>query len=72
MVGGLGITLIIVAVTAGAINGEIANSSLISLAVISGFGLLILAIGGWFSAVQPHKNFDDINIPLEAEPHHDH
>jgi len=73
MVGGLGITMMIIAATIGVIGGselDAASTNLIGLTVVGGLLLLIVAIGFWLGLVRPFTNFDDINVPLEPEPHH--
>jgi hypothetical protein len=73
MVGGLGITMMIIAATIGVIGGaelDAASTNLIGLSVVAGLLLLIIAIGFWIGLVRPHADFDDINVPLEPEPHH--
>ncbi len=72
MVGGLGITLVIVAATIGVIGGaslDAQSTNLIGLAVVAGILLLIVAIGFWAGIVRPFENFDDINVPAEPEHH---
>lgn len=69
--GGLGITIMIVAAGVGVIDPSI-DSDLIGFWVVMGLFMLIGAIVAWFFVVQPHKNFDDINQPLVEEHHGDH
>ena len=72
MVGGLGITMMIVAVTIGVISGaelDADSTNLIGLTVVAGLLLLIVSIGFWTGLVRPFENFDDINIPAEPEHH---
>ena len=70
MIGGLGITLAIVAVAIGVVLPD-APSDIIGLTVAVGFGLLITSIAGWALVVRPHENFDDINVPMYHGHHHD-
>lgn len=73
MIGGLGITIIMVALGIGVINGANASpqtSQTIGLLLVAGGGLLVVAIGAWLAAVRPFEHFDDINQPLEDEGHH--
>jgi len=72
MVGGLGLTLIVIALGFGVVGGEQANSNLVGLGVLSGALILLVAIVAWFGVVQPHKHFDDINQPLEDDHGHGH
>lgn len=72
MVGGLGITMMIVAATVGVIGGtelDAAATNLVGLGVVAGLLLLITAIGFWLGLVRPFENFDDINVPAEPEHH---
>lgn len=72
MVGGLGITMVIVAATIGVIGGaslDAQSTNLIGLAVVAGILLLIVAIGFWAGMVRPFEDFDDINVPAEPEHH---
>lgn len=71
MIGGGGIILAIVALGVGVVNPN-ANSSTIGMLVLAGIGLLVLGVGGWVVAAQPHKNFDDINQPMYHGHHDDH
>ncbi len=72
MVGGLGMTLMIlsasIAVIFGAGLGAEATQSL-GLLFVLGLLLEVLAIAFWLGWVRPFTHFDDINIPAEAEPH---
>lgn len=68
-VGGIGITAVVIALGIGVIQGTNAESSVVGLLVLTGFAMLVFAIGGWFIHVQPHKHFDDINKPLEDDHH---
>jgi hypothetical protein len=73
MVGGLGVTMMIVAAIIGVIGGaelDATSTRLIGLSIVGGLLLLITAIGFWLGLVRPFANFDDINVPLEPEPHH--
>ncbi len=69
LVGGIGITAIMIALGVGVIQGEAADSTSIGLLILAGFVALAFAIGGWLIYVQPHTHFDDINQPL-VEDHH--
>lgn len=72
MVGGLGITMMIVAATIGVIGGtelDANSTNLIGLSIVAGLLLLIVAIGFWLGLVRPFENFDDINVPAEPEHH---
>lgn len=71
MLGGLGITLIVGALILGVADPN-APSNVIGLVVLTGFLCLGSAIAAWIGVVQPHKHFDDINVPLYHghEAHH--
>lgn len=72
MVGGLGITLMIIAATIGVIWGANLDeqaTNLIGLAVVAGLLLLIVSVGFWAGMVRPFEDFDDINVPAEPEHH---
>jgi ABC-type nickel/cobalt efflux system permease component RcnA len=68
---GLGIILMIVALAFGVSAGAEADNSLISLLFVGGVALFVLGLAAWFFVVQPHKHFDDIDVPAEAEHHHE-
>ena len=72
MVGGFGITIMILAATIGVIGGtelDAASTNLVGLTNVAGLLLLIVAIGFWVGLVRPFENFDDINVPTEPEHH---
>jgi hypothetical protein len=71
MVGGLGLTLMIVAAGIGVLNLEDLDGGLISLFVALGFGLLVASIGGWAIATRPFENFDDITVAQYHGHHHE-
>lgn len=72
MVGGAGITLLILGASIGVIYGanlEAESTHSLGLMLVVGFFLLILAIGFWLGWVRPFERFDDINMPAEPERH---
>ncbi len=72
MVGGLGITLMIVATMVGVIFGldlDADSTHTLGLMLVSGLILLVIAIGFWLGWVRPFERFDDINVPSEPEHH---
>lgn len=71
MVAGLGLTLVIVALGIGVIEGSNADGNVVGLLFAAGVALFLLGAIGWFGVTQPQKHFDDINLPLEDE-HHGH
>ncbi|MDQ7024479.1 MAG: hypothetical protein Q9P01_11395 [Anaerolineae bacterium] len=70
MIGGLGVTLMIVAAGVGVVLPD-APSDIVGLVVALGAGLLVTSIAGWVVAVRPHEHFDDINVPLYHGHQHD-
>lgn len=70
MLGGLGLTVIIVGLIIGVVDPA-GNSSAIGLLVLTGFACLLGAILGWIAVGQPHKHFDDINVPQYHGDHHE-
>lgn len=69
-IGGLGITLMMVAAAVGVVEGATADNQSLSLYFGLGCLMLVSACGAWFAIVRPDKNFDDINQALEEEAHH--
>ena len=72
MVGGLGMTMMILAAAIGVIYGaglaaETAHN--LGLLFVSGLLMLGLAIGFWLGWARPFEHFDDINVPAEPEHH---
>lgn len=70
MLGGLGIVLMVVALGVGVV-WENADSGIIGLIVMVGFGLLVVAIGGWVIVTRPYEDFDDITVANYHGHHHD-
>lgn len=71
MLGGLGITIMVVAAAMGVIGGESANADQIGFWVVLGLAMLVTAIIAWAAIVRPFENFDDINEPQYHGHHHD-
>lgn len=71
MVAGLGLTLMVIALSIGVIQGVAADNNSIGLLFAGGLALLVVGIGGWVAVVQPYKHFDDINVPMDSGHHHD-
>ena len=72
MVGGLGMTLMIFAVSIGVIYGEMLDASSthsLGLLIVAGMFLLLLSIVFWLGWLRPFQGFDDINVPAEPEHH---
>lgn len=70
MIGGLGITTMVVAAGVGVV-WENADSALIGLFLMAGFGLIVAGVGGWVIVERPHENFDDISQGIYHGHHHD-
>ena len=70
MIGGLGITLIMLALGIGVVRPD-APSDIIGLIVALGVGLLITSIAGWIIATRPYEHFDDITVPQYHGHDHD-
>lgn len=66
---GLGLTIMAVALAMGAVQAVSADSSVIGLTFAFGLALFVLGLAGWFGIVQPHKHFDDINVPQDTGHH---
>lgn len=71
LVGGLGIVIIMVALFIGAIEATSMNTVAFQGTLFLGFALVIIACVAWFGLVQPHKNFDDINVAQYHGHHHE-
>lgn len=72
MVGGAGMTLLILGASIGVIFGgglDAEATHSVGLALVVGLLLLILAIGFWLAWARPFERFDDINVPAEPEHH---
>lgn len=70
MIGGGGIIIIIIALGIGVINLE-ADGTALAMLIFVGLALLVFGVGAWTVAVQPYKNFDDINVPQYHGHHHE-
>lgn len=71
MIAGFGLILLVTALALGVIGGAAADGNLIGLLFIVGLGMFFAGIAGWFGLTQPHRHFDDINVPAEDD-HHGH
>ena len=71
LIGGLGLTLMAVALAVGVIQGAAANSGLMGGLFWTGLVMLVGATAGWFGASQPFKHIDDINQPHYTGHHHE-
>ena len=63
IIGGIGMTLVMIALGMGVILGEAASGGIVAALFWTGLIGLLGATGGWYAVVQPHKHFDDINQP---------
>lgn len=70
-VGGTGLILMSIALGIGVITGENTAMGTFNFLFFGGLFLLIGASIGWFGISQPHKHFDDINVP-QYTGHDDH
>jgi ABC-type nickel/cobalt efflux system permease component RcnA len=71
LVAGLGVILMITALSVGVIGGSTADTNLMGLLFAAGIALFILGLAAWIGLAQPQKHFDDINRPA-ADEHHGH
>ncbi len=72
IIGGVGLTLMTIALGVGVVQGAAANGSVIAALFWTGVVLLVGATGAWFGIAQPYKHFDDINQPqYHGHEHHD-
>jgi hypothetical protein len=71
LAGGIGLTLMMLALGIGVVLGDTADSSAVGSLFIIGITLLVIGVVGWVAVVQPYKNFDDINEPHFTGHHHD-
>lgn len=72
MVGGVGMTMMMLGASIGVIYGAALDAEAtrsLGLMIVGGLLLLILAIGFWLGWLRPFERFDDINIPAEPEHH---
>ena len=71
LLGGLGMTLMILGASIGVIGGENADSTLVGIFVLSGFLMFVSGIGAWLAVVRPWEHFDNINEPHYHGHHHE-
>lgn len=69
---GGGLILMMLTLAAGVIQGEAANSSLISLTFAGGLVLFLTGFIGWLVVVRPFAHFDDIDVPKDTDHGHGH
>lgn len=68
---GLGLILMVIALAMGVIEGEAANMNTVNMTFLAGLVLLVSGIAGWIAVAQPHRHFDNINVPQD-DGHHGH
>lgn len=71
MAGGIGLTMMMLALGIGVARGDNADMGLISGLFIVGLLLFLTGVIGWVAAVRPFERFDDINVP-QYHGHHEH
>ena len=73
VLGGTGLVIMSIALAVGVIQAENTNMGVFNFLFFGGLVLLIGASIGWFGVSQPHKHFDDINVPqYTGHDHEDH
>lgn len=68
---GIGVVVMIIALGAGVVQGENADSGAVGFALLVGFTLLLVGLIGWMIVVRPFDHFDDINVPQYTGHSHD-
>lgn len=69
MVAGIGIVLMILAGGIGVTQASDADPALVTILFAAGLLALVGGAVAWFAVVQPHRHFDDIDIPLDTHGH---
>ncbi len=72
LVAGFGLTLMMIVLGVGAVQGATANTGTITLGFLLGLAIFALGVIGWFIKVQPQRHFDDINQPAPDDHGHSH
>lgn len=72
LVAGFGLTLMIIVLGIGAVQGATANTGAITIGFLLGLVIFALGVIGWFIKVQPQRHFDDINQPAPDDHGHSH
>ena len=70
IIGGIGLTLMMIAMGVGVVQGATTNSNILGAVFWTGLIMLIGATIGWFGVSQPYKYIDDINQPQYTGHHH--
>ena len=68
---GIGFITMAAALAVGVIQGTTADNNAVGMLFAAGVALFILGFAGWLAVAQPHKHFDDINVPLYTGYHDD-
>lgn len=72
IIGGVGFTLMSIALGVGVVQGETASSGVIGALFWGGLVMLIGASVAWFGITRPDQHFDDIDQPLYTGHHDEH
>ena len=69
LIAGTGFVLMMIALAAGALQGDAADMGFVSGAFILGLALFVFGLVGWLVSVRPWQNFDDNNVPKDIGHH---
>lgn len=70
MLAGGGVLLMIMALLLGVLNTV--DGAIVTMMLVGGLILLVIAVGVWMGVERPHERYDDINVPLPDEHGHGH
>lgn len=70
-VAGLGMTVMIVVLALGVIQGVDADGQALGIGFFSGLVLFVAGVAGWMAVVRPHTHFDNIEVARYHGHHHD-
>ncbi|MEM6284334.1 MAG: hypothetical protein AAF787_19235 [Chloroflexota bacterium] len=71
VVGGIGLTLMTIALGVGVVQGADTSTTLVAGLFWTGLVMLIGATAAWIGVAQPYRHFDDINVPQYTGHDHD-
>jgi hypothetical protein len=71
LVGGIGLTLMIIALGWGVVSGDTSTNG-VGVLFLLGLVLLVIGVVAWVGVTRPFANFDDISKPLEDDHGHGH
>jgi hypothetical protein len=71
LLAGAGFMAMVFALALGMIEGAEADSDVIGLIFLGGLAVFISGAVAWGAIMHPWEAFDDINVPLPDEHHHD-